>query len=99
MNLQDIIAKPQLVKITIDSEEIVKEYGEPLDFWTWDKQPIDTFLKVANAQSTKDMGAIIATVKVLVLNEKGEPIITDGLTMPSYVLLEVINKIVETLGK
>jgi len=98
MNLKDLAAKPQLIKITIDDEDIVKEYGEPLDFWTWDRQPMDVFLKIAGSQG-KDYGVILETVKNLVLDESGQPLMVDDVSLPGPVLMQVINKIIDILGK
>ena len=96
MNLKDLAAKPQLLKITLDDEDIVKEYGESLDFWTWDRQPIDSYLKMANSG---EQGALLEIVRNNVMDETGAPVIADGMTLPGNVLLKVVNKIVETLGK
>jgi hypothetical protein len=96
MNLKNLAAKPQLVKLTIDDEDIVKEYGEPLDFWTWDRQPIDSYLRLANGGEGSMM---LEVVKNNVLDEEGKQVITDGMTLPGPVLVKVVNKIVETLGK
>jgi hypothetical protein len=98
MNLKDLAAQPKLIKMTLDDEDIIKEYGEPLDFWTWDKQPIDAFLKMAN-NIGKDQDIIGETVKRMVLDESGEPIITEGVALPGPVLMKVVNKIVGVLGK
>ena len=98
MKLKDLAAKPQLVKITIDSEDIVTEYGEPLEFWTWDRQPMDAFLKLAT-NANKDMSVLSEMIKTMVLDEDGSQVIQDGLTFPRDVLLAVMNKIVETVGK
>ena len=98
MKLKDLAATPQLVKITIDSEDIVKAYGEPLEFWTWDRQPMDAFLKLAT-NANKDMSVLSEMIKTMVLDEDGSQVIQDGLTFPRDVLLAVMNKIVETVGK
>jgi hypothetical protein len=41
MKLEKLASKPQLIKLIIDDAEIIEEFGEPLEFWTWDRQPID----------------------------------------------------------
>jgi hypothetical protein len=97
MNLKDLVATPKLIKITVNDDDIVKKYGEPLDFWTWDRQPMDTFLKVAGSGS--DYATIIEVVKDLVVDEDGNRVIKDGMTLPSDVLINVVNKIIEVLGK
>lgn len=98
MNLKDLAAKPTLIKITIDDEDIVKQYGEPLDFWTWDRQPMDTFLKVA-ASPDKSFAAMANVLKDMVMNEDGTPAIEDGYVLPPKVMIAVFSKMVETLGK
>lgn len=98
MKLSQLAAKPQLIKLTIDDKDTVKEFGEPIEFWSWDRQPLDTFMKLANSDQ-KDMGAMIDIVRTLVLDEEGKLIITADNMLPSTVLIKVISKIVETLGK
>ena len=73
MKLSEISKKPQLIEVLIDDEEIVKEFGEPLSFHTWDRQPMDTFIKMANLSSESDskslkIGDMIEVVRTLVLD-------------------------------
>lgn len=98
MKLSQLAAKPQLIKIELNDEEIVKEFGEPIEFWTWDRQPLDTFMKIASA-SNSDPSSIIGIVKTLILDEAGKEIIKGDNMLPTNVLMKVIAKIVETLGK
>jgi len=98
MELKQLAAKPQLVKVTIDSEDIITTYGEALDFYTWDRQPMDTFLKVA-AGDRSDFGAMVSVLKDMVLDSEGNPVIVDGLVLPPKVLMAVFTKLVEQLGK
>jgi hypothetical protein len=98
MKLSQLAAKPQLIKITIEDEEIVKEFGESLEFWTWDRQPMDKFVKLATLK-TEDFGALVEAVNEMVLDDQGNRIVTDDLTLPTNVMTKVIGKVVETLGK
>lgn len=98
MNLKDLAKQPQLIKLTLDDEDIVKEYGEPLDFWTWDRQPMDMFLKIA-ARGSEDMGEMVNVLKDLVLDEDGNKVMVDGLVLPSKVLMATFSKMVSILGK
>lgn len=104
MKLSEISKKPQLIEVLIDDEEIVKEFGEPLSFHTWDRQPMDTFIKMANLSSESDskslkIGDMIEVVRTLVLDEKGKEIISTNNTLPVNVLTKVMQKVTETLGK
>lgn len=98
MKLTQLAAKPQLVKITIDDEDTVKEYGEAVEFWVWDRQPIERFVRMATL-NTDNFGALVEAVNEMVLDEAGKPICSDGLTLPAGIMTRVINKVVETLGK
>ena len=98
MNLSQLAKKPQLVQITIADEDIVAEFGEAIDFWTWDRQPMDIFLKLASVDQT-NTGSVIETVRQLVLDEKGRPVITGENTLPTRVMMRVITAVIESLGK
>lgn len=98
MKLSQLAAKPQLIQLSIDDKDIVKEFGEPLEFHTWDRQPLEVFMKLANSTES-NTGEMINIVRTLILDEKGKEIITKDEMIPSHVLIRVISKIVETLGK
>ena len=98
MKLSQLAAKPQLIKLSIDDADTVKEHGEAIDFWTWDRQPLDTFMKLANSDQA-NAGAMIDIVRTLILDENGKEVITKDVMLPSTVLIKAISKIVETLGK
>lgn len=98
MKLSELAKKPQLVKVTIDDADIVQEFGEPLEFWTWDRQPMATFLKLASVDQN-NTGSVIDAVRDLVLDEAGAPVLTGDVSLPTVVMMRVITKIVEGLGK
>lgn len=98
MKLSQLAKKPQLTKVTISDESVVAEFGEPLEFWTWDRQPMDMFLKLA-ALDQNNTAAIIEAVRDLVLDEDGKPVLTGESTLPTKVLMLVITAVVESLGK
>jgi len=98
MKLSEITSTPKLVEIKIDDEETLKEYGEALSFHTWDRQPLDVFLRLANID-TKNTGELITIVKTLILDEKGKEIVTDKSMLPTNILLKAIQKVTDILGK
>jgi hypothetical protein len=104
MKLSEITQKPQLIEVLIDDEETVKEFGEALTFHTWDRQPMDVFIKLANLASNienqnPNIGDMIGVAKSLILDEKGKEIIKDGTMMPTNILIKVVQKVTESLGK
>lgn len=98
MKLSQLTSKPQLIDIHIDDEETIKEFGEAIEFWTWDRQPMDVFMKLANATGT-DSSNIINIVKTLILDEKGKEILKDDEMLPTHILMKAIAKVTELLGK
>lgn len=98
MKLSQLAAKPQLIKIVIDDKDTVAEFGEAVEFWTWDRQPMDVFLKLASVDAD-DQRVAMATVTDLILDEDGKKILVDGVAIPTKIMMKVITKVVDTLGK
>lgn len=98
MKLAQIAKKPQLTVMTLDDEDTIKEYGEPLEFYTWDRQPMDIFLKLSTVDPN-NQSAIISAVKELVMDEKGNKILEGEDVLPTNIMLRVMTKVVEGLGK
>ena len=98
MKINQLAAKPQLIKITLDAKEILEKHGEAVEFWTWDRQPLDVFMKLANLQSG-EAGEIINVVKNLILDEQGKPVITGDVVLPTDILVAAIGEITTMLGK
>jgi hypothetical protein len=96
--LSDLAGKPQLVSMVIDDAEIVEKYGDSLEFYVYDKLPISTYTKLASL-NTKDSGELYNAVKDFVLNEKGEPVVNDEMTLPMDIMNAAILKVVDSLGK
>lgn len=98
MNLQDLATAPQLTKLTVNTPAIVEKYGDELDFYFHDRQPLDVFAKFATINEENPL-QFIDIMKDLILNEKGEPIMSDNNILPIDVLTEVIKIVGEFLGK
>jgi hypothetical protein len=98
MKLSQLTAKPQLIDLHIDDEETIKEFGEAIEFWTWDRQPMEVFMKLANAEQG-NTATIIEIVRTLILDEKGKQILTGDQMLPTHVLMKVIAKVTDLLGK
>jgi hypothetical protein len=94
LKLTQLAAKPQLIKIELDDEEIRREYNDSLEFWIYDRQPIEEFVKMATIKSN-DFGEMVTAVNKLVLDEEGNQVIQEGYALPSSILIKVINCIVD----
>lgn len=98
MKLSQITCEPQLVEVVLDDKDVIEKYGEALTFFTWDRQPMEVFLKLANVDQ-KNTGELIAIVKTLILDEKGNQILSDKHMLPTNILMKAITKVTEQLGK
>lgn len=98
MKLSTLSAKPQLVEVIIDDEATVTEYGESITFFTWDRQPMEVFMKMASLDQS-NVGTILDVVKTLILDDKGKEILNDGNMLPTDLLMKAVGKVTDMLGK
>lgn len=98
LKLTQLASKPQLIKMTLDTAEIQEKYGDSLEFWIMDRQPIEQFIKMATL-GADNYAEMIRMVNGLVLDETGEPALKDGEALPNDVMMLVIGAVVERLGK
>jgi hypothetical protein len=98
MKINQIASKPQLIKIVIDDEDTITEFGEEVEFWTWDRQPLDKFMKLASIKQDNP-AEIIEIVKTLILDEEGKEVISNDNMLPTQLLIKIIQRVTETLGK
>lgn len=96
MQLKELAAKPKLNKVVIDTDNIISLYGEPLEFYMWDRQDIPTFLKIV--QMKEDKLELFNLLKDVVLDEAGTPVLQDGEMLPLEVMVAVIEGVVKNLG-
>lgn len=100
MKLENLATKPQLVKVVLTDENIVKEFGEEIEFYVYDKQPITTFIQFANQkEGEQDFGKLLSFCKDMILDESGNPVIVDDKVLPTKIMIACIQKVVEQLGK
>ena len=98
MKLAELASKPKLIPVTIDDAKIVEKYGEPLEFFIYDRQDMDTFMKLARLEGEEDVGVLSDIVSAMILDENGNRIISEDNTLPTEVMLKVIETTVRYLG-
>ena len=98
MNLKDLAKEPTLVKVVLDDPEVIETIGEPVEFYTWDRQPMSTYLRMASV-NPEDTMSVFGAIRDQVLDQDGLPILTDSNGLPPLLLLKVLNRVVENLGK
>ena len=97
MKLQQLASKPTLLKQVIDDAEIVEKYGEPVEFYVYDRYDMNTLMRLASVEG-ENFSAITDIVKELVLDEEGNPVITDENSLPLDIMLKVVEATVNQLG-
>lgn len=97
MKLSQLASKPQLIKLSIDDADTIKEFGEALEFYVYDRQDIDTYMSLA-ALDKDNQGQIIELIYGMIYDENGELIVKDGVSLPVNILSKVIPLVVENLG-
>ena len=98
MKLAELAQKPQLTKLTINNPELVEKYGDELEFYMYDRQPLDVFSKMANA-STDDLDTYFSLLTQIILKEDGTPVMSDEHVLPVDVMTEAMKIIGDNLGK
>lgn len=96
MKLKDLGLTPKLEKVTVTTDLIVEAYGEPLEFWMWDRQDLPTFIKIASIK--EDKYEIINVLKDLILDEDGSPVLGEGDVLPMPILLAVAEEVINKVG-
>lgn len=103
MKLQDLAKAPNLLKLTLDDDAIIEKYGEPLDFFIKDVQPVELMIELSKIATDKkkasDVAEYLPLIRPLLLNEDGSPVITDTVMLPPDVILYAITKTLVQLGK
>lgn len=97
MNIKELARAPKLIKLTIDDEETVAQYGESLDFYMYDRQPTDVFLKLVSVD--ENVEKMFEVIQTLILDEKGKQILEGGKVLPMNLVMSIVNKVVEYMGK
>lgn len=98
MNLQALASKPQLIEIKIEDEAIVEKYKDIISFWIYDRQDMDTFMKLASLDGDVKFADLSKVVEGMILDEEGNKILVDGNQLPADVMIKVVNTVVGTLG-
>jgi hypothetical protein len=98
MKITELARKPQLREVTIDDAETRELIGDSLTYWTWDRQPMSMVIRLTTINQS-DAAAMMMTIKDLILDDTGRPVLTEDAMIPVPVLMKIINQVVTDLGK
>ena len=97
MKLQELAVKPKLIKVLIDDAPTVEKYGEAIEFWMYDRSDLEVYFELANVD-TNNIPHLSKIVAKLVLDEKGTPIMSNGVVFPIDISVKIIEVAVKALG-
>ena len=96
MNIKELARKPKLRKITVDTPTIVEAYGEPVDFWMYDRQSVPTYLQLA--QIKDNHAEIFEIMKTIIMDEQGLPVLKVGEMLPIDIMVPILEAAILQLG-
>ena len=99
MDIKQLAKKPELVEVTLDDDNLVKEYGETITFWMKDFVDINTYFDFFRSQSDNSGQELNTLMRKIILNKEGLPVLADDEALPIDISVAALTKINETLGK
>ena len=99
MNIEKFAHTPKLIEVILDDENLVEEYGEPITFYAYDIVSMNIYFDFFNLRSNSEFENLHKLIKTMILNDKGEPVLTENKDLPMDIMTSAIVKIGEILGK
>lgn len=99
MDISKFAKKPELMKVEIDDEDIVKEYGDSITFYIYDNVDISTYFDFYKVQQEQDGIKLQALMRKIILKEDATPALAADEMLPMDLTLAALVKINENLGK
>lgn len=97
MLLSELVQEVKFIKLSLNDEDTVKEYGEPVDFWSPDRVAVNKYLEL-HATMGKDQARTVEIMKTLMLKEDGSPIMTGNLVPPVKLMIKAMSIVLANLG-
>lgn len=99
MDISKLAKKPELVKLEITDQDIVTEFGEVISFYMMDQIDVATYFNFYKFQQSQDSDLLMEVLRKLVLKEDGKPAISKDQVLPVNLILAVLVRINDFLGK
>lgn len=99
MDISNLAKRPELVKLEITDEDIVKEFGETISFYMLDHIDVATYFNFYKFQQNQDSDLLMEVLRKIVLKEDGSPAIDKDQVLPVNLTLAVLVKVNDFLGK
>lgn len=97
-NIGKFAKKPELVRVQLTDEDIVKTYGDVF-FYVYDIVDVSTYFEFYQLQSQKEGAELMNLVRRLILDDKGKPALRADDSLPVDLALAAIGAVSAELGK
>lgn len=99
MNIDALKINSELVKISLDHEDITTKYGDAIEFWTHSHPKLTTYFQFFEARINADYDRLEAIMRELILNSEGNPTLDKDQTLPADIFTAAIVAVGDLLGK
>lgn len=99
MNIKKFAAKPKLVEVSLDSEDILAKYGEAITFYTRDLVSMEVYMGFFGSQSQGQFDNLALMVRKMILDEKGNEVLAPDEDLPMDIAAAAIAKLSEVVGQ
>ena len=97
VKLSSLKAKPTLVEKLLEDKEIIEAFGGPIQFWSWDRVPLETYMQLVSA-SEADIKIRFEIAKKLILEEDGKQMLTGDEVFTPAVMTAVVAEVFNGMG-
>jgi len=99
MDVSKLATKNQLVELEVSTPEIIESVGEPIVFWMKEHLDLGTYFDFYKFQQDQNINQLTDILRQIVLNSEGKPAIAEDETLPVEILLAILFKVNEFVGK
>jgi hypothetical protein len=99
MDIKSLATKPKLIRLELDSPEIIEQYEEPIAFYMNDHLTLNTYFEFYKLQQAENVDKLLDLIKSIIKDEEGNPALAQDQILPIDVTLAILYKINDYLGK
>lgn len=89
----------KLVTITLDSEQVIKHFGEPVIFYMHSEVDIDTYFALYRLQAKGITNELMAHIRKVVLNNDGTQMLEEHETLPTMIVPYLVGAVIQQMDQ
>lgn len=99
MDIKKLTQKSKVIKLEVDTPEVVALVGEPVVFWMKEHLDLGTYFDFYKFQQDQNINQLMDILRRIVLDESGQPAIAEDEVLPVEITLALLYKINDHVGK